>query len=404
MYEHLPVYPGDPILSLHQAFLADPRPHKASLSIGIYTDERGRLPLLESVQEAGKALLAQHRPCGYLPMEGAADYRAAVQSLVFGDGHPALGAGRIATIQTVGGSGALRIGADFLRAFFPDSAIWLSDPSWENHEVIMRAAGLRVERYPYYDAAGNGLRFAEILACWEGMPARSVVLIQPCCHNPTGIDLDRDQWRQAIAVLKRRELIPFLDMAYQGFGDGVEEDAWPVRAIVGAGLCPLVSTSFSKNFSLYGERCGSLSVVCPTAAEAERVLGQLQAGVRRIYSSPPLHGAQLVGMVLASAPLRARWLDEVRGMRERIRRMRGRLAGLVAERLPGTPVDFLTRQRGMFSYTGLTAAEVDTLRERHGVYLVRSGRMCVAGLTDANVGAVADAMAAVLRERQPNKS
>jgi aromatic-amino-acid transaminase len=399
MYEHLPIYAGDPILSLHEAFLADPRPNKVSLSIGLYFDEQGRLPVLDSVRKADAKLREQERPSGYLPIEGAPEYRAAVQRLVFGADSVAVKAGRIATIQGVGGSGAIRIGADLIKAFMPGSGVWISDPTWDNHESLMQGAGLKVARYPYYDAASNGLRYEEMLACFATLPAASVVLMQPCCHNPTGIDLANEQWNGVIQVMKDRALVPFLDMAYQGFGDGIEEDAWAVRAMVDAGLCPLVTNSFSKNFSLYGERCGGLSVVCPTADEADRVLGQLKAGIRRVYSSPPLHGERLVATVLDTPALQARWVDEVTEMRERIKRMRVLLAQRLTAGLPGMSVDFLTEQHGMFSYTGLTAAEVDTLRDKHGIYLVRSGRMCVAGLNEGNVQAVSDALIVVLKAR-----
>lgn len=399
MYEHLPIYAGDPILSLHEAFMADPRPNKVSLSIGLYFDEQGRLPVLDSVRQADTKLREQERPSGYLPIEGAPEYRAAVQRLVFGADSPAVTAGRIATIQGVGGSGAIRIGADFIKAFMPGSDVWISEPTWDNHESLMQGAGLKVALYPYYDAASNGLRYDEMLAFFGTLPAASVVLMQPCCHNPTGIDLTHDQWSGVIKVMKERALVPFLDMAYQGFGDGIDEDAWAVRAMVDAGLCPLVTNSFSKNFSLYGERCGGLSVVCPTAGEADRVLGQLKAGIRRVYSSPPLHGERLVATVLDTPALHTRWVAEVQEMRERIKRMRVLLAQRLTAGLPGMSVDFLTEQHGMFSYTGLTAAEVDTLRDKHGIYLVRSGRMCVAGLNERNVQAVADALIVVLKAR-----
>ena len=313
MYEHLPIYAGDPILSLHEAFLADQRPNKVSLSIGLYFDEQGRLPVLDSVRKADSKLREQERPSGYLPIEGAPEYRAAVQRLVFGAESAAVSAGRIATIQGVGGSGAIRIGADFIKAFMPGSNVWISEPTWDNHESLMQGAGLKVARYPYYDAASNGLRYEEMLAFFGTLPAASVVLMQPCCHNPTGIDLTHDQWAGVIKVMKERALVPFLDMAYQGFGDGIDEDAWAVRAMVAAGLCPLVTNSFSKNFSLYGERCGGLSVVCPTADEADRVLGQLKAGIRRVYSSPPLHGERLVATVLDTPALHSRWVAEVHG-------------------------------------------------------------------------------------------
>jgi aromatic-amino-acid transaminase len=399
MYQHLPVYAGDPILSLHEAFMADPRPNKVSLSIGLYFDEQGRLPVLDSVRQADKKLREQERPSGYLPIEGAPDYRAAVQKLVFGTDSVAVAEGRIATIQGVGGSGAIRIGADFIKSFMPGSDVWVSDPTWDNHESLMQGAGLKVARYPYYDADSNGLRYEEMLAFFAKLPAGSVVLMQPCCHNPTGIDLSKAQWSGVIQVMKDGGLIPFLDMAYQGFGDGLEEDAWAVRAMVEAGLCPLVTNSFSKNFSLYGERCGGLSVVCPTAEEADRVLGQLKAGIRRVYSSPPLHGERLVAAVLDTPALHQQWVGEVKDMRERIKRMRVLLAERLTAGLPGMSVDFLTAQHGMFSYTGLTSDEVDTLREKHGIYLVRSGRMCVAGLNEGNVQAVADALIVVLRAR-----
>ena len=399
MYEHLPIYAGDPILSLHEAFMADQRPNKVSLSIGLYFDEQGRLPVLDSVRQADAKLREQERPSGYLPIEGAPEYRAAVQRLVFGADHPAVKAGRIATIQGVGGSGAIRIGADLIKAFMPGSDVWISEPTWDNHESLMRGAGLKVARYPYYDAASNGLRYDEMLAFFAALPAASVILMQPCCHNPTGIDLTHEQWHGVVKVMKDHALVPFLDMAYQGFGDGIDEDAWAVRAMVDAGLCPLVTNSFSKNFSLYGERCGGLSVVCPTAGEADRVLGQLKAGIRRVYSSPPLHGERLVATVLDTPALHARWVDEVKEMRERIKRMRVLLAQRLTAGLPGMSVEFLTEQHGMFSYTGLTAAEVDTLRDDHGIYLVRSGRMCVAGLNEGNVQAVADALIVVLKAR-----
>ena len=322
-----------------------------------------------------------------------------MQRLVFGAESAAVSAGRIATIQGVGGSGAIRIGADFIKAFMPGSNVWISEPTWDNHESLMQGAGLKVARYPYYDAASNGLRYEEMLAFFGTLPAASVVLMQPCCHNPTGIDLTHDQWAGVIKVMKERALVPFLDMAYQGFGDGIDEDAWAVRAMVNAGLCPLVTNSFSKNFSLYGERCGGLSVVCPTADEADRVLGQLKAGIRRVYSSPPLHGERLVATVLDTPALHSRWVAEVQEMRERIKRMRVLLAQRLTAGLPGMSVDFLTEQHGMFSYTGLTSAEVDTLRDKHGIYLVRSGRMCVAGLNEGNVQAVADALIVVLKAR-----
>lgn len=322
MFAHIPAFAGDPILSLMEAYQADSRPQKANLSIGLYYDDDGRIPVLASIGAASRRLSEQHGPHTYLPMEGMTAYRQALQRLVFGADSPALQKKRVATIQSIGGSGALRIGAEFLKRYFPGSAVWISDPSWENHQVLFAGAGLAVHTYPYYDPQTNGLRFDDMLATIGGLPARSAVLLQPSCHNPTGIDLSREQWANLIAVLRQRELIPFLDMAYQGFGEGVEEDAWAVRGLVEAGVSFLVSNSFSKNFSLYGERCGGLSVVTPDEDEANRVLGQLKAAVRRVYSSPPLHGAQLISAVLVDPELALLWSAEVTRMRERIMGMR----------------------------------------------------------------------------------
>ncbi|QUN31697.1 aspartate/tyrosine/aromatic aminotransferase (plasmid) [Cupriavidus sp. KK10] len=399
MFAHIPAYAGDPILSLMEAYQADSRRQKANLSIGLYYDDDGRIPVLGSVGAAALQLAEQHGPHTYLPMEGMAPYRHALQQLVFGSDSPALKEKRVATIQSVGGSSALRIGAEFLKLCFPGCAVWISDPSWENHQVLFAGAGVPVHTYPYYDPQTNGLRFDEMLETIRGLPARSVVLLQPSCHNPTGIELSREQWAELIEVLRQHGLIPFLDMAYQGFGHGLEEDAWPVRALVDAGVSFLVSNSFSKNFSLYGERCGGLSVVTPNEDEANRVLGQLKAAVRRVYSSPPLHGARLISTVLCDPALAGQWAAEVAQMRERIARMRRSLRERLEASLPGAPFDYLTTQRGMFSYTGLSGPEADCLREAHGVYVLRSGRLCVAGLNDTNLEHVAHAMATVLRAR-----
>ncbi len=400
MFQHVTPYPGDPILSLFQDFQRDPRAGKVNLSIGLYYDGHGAIPVPDSVRAAAARVAQQGSPHTYLPMEGAAALREATQRLVFGDACAARRAQRIATLQTLGGSGALRLGAEFIRRYFPDSAIWLSDPTWDNHRVLFSGAGLDVHTYPYYDPATQGLRFDAMLATLDALPPRSVVLLQPSCHNPTGIDPDRAQWQALIAVLVRRELIPFVDIAYQGFGDGVAEDAWPIRAMCEAGLSLLVSNSYSKNFALYGERCGALSFVCQHADEAARVLSQLQAGVRRTYSSPPLHGARLVSTILGDPALAAQWHDDVAAMRARIRRMRAGLRERLAAALPAHRFDALVAQRGMFSYTGLQPDEVDALRTRHGVYLLRSGRLCVAGLNETNLDPVADAIARVLAARR----
>jgi aromatic-amino-acid transaminase len=396
MFQHVEPFAGDPILSLNEDFQKDPRPNKINLSIGIYFDDAGRIPVLEAVRRAEAKLLTASGPKPYLPIEGAANFRSAVQQLLFGPGHEAVTSKRIATIQAVGSSGGLKVGADFIKRYFPDSEVWVSDPTWDNHRSMFEGAGITVRTYPYYDAATGGVRFADMLATLRGLPARSVVLLHACCHNPTGVDLTRAQWDELIPVLKERQLLPYLDLAYQGFGDGIEEDAYAVRALASAGLSFFIANSFSKSMSVYGERCGALSVVCPDAQQAENVLGQLKFTVRRNYSSPPIHGGQIVALVLGDPELRALWEQELAAMRERILAMRKRLHAVLVQKVPGRNFDYFLTQRGMFSYTGLSAAQVDRLREEFGVYLVRSGRICVAGLNTHNVEAAAAAMAAVI--------
>jgi len=396
VFEHLEPYTGDPIFALVDAFNADPRPHKVNLTIGIYFDEQGRIPVLRSVREAETQMLAAGGAKPYLPMEGAAEARRAVQALLFGAGHEAIASQRVATIQSVGSSGGLKVGADFLRRWFPDSGVWVSDPTWDNHRSMFEGSGFKVQTYPYYDPAGGGVRFDAMCAALEQLPARSIVLLHACCHNPTGVDLTRAQWSELVPLLKRRELIAFLDLAYQGYGDGIDDDAHAVRAMAASGAAFVVANSFSKSMSVYGERCGALSVVCPTAQEAERVLGQLRLTVRRIYSSPAIHAAGIVARVLGDATLRPMWEAEVAQMRERIQAMRRALHEVLSARAPGRDFGYLLSQRGMFSYTGLSAAQVDRLREQHAVYLLRSGRMCVAGLNDGNVERTAQGIAAVI--------
>ncbi|WP_353614989.1 amino acid aminotransferase [Mangrovibacter phragmitis] len=396
MFQHVDAYAGDPILSLMEKFHQDPRPNKVNLSIGLYYNEKAIIPELEAVARA-RRLLEQH-PAGasvYLPMEGLNAYRSAVQHLVFGEQHAALKAGRITTIQTLGGSGALKVGADFLKCYFPDSDVWVSDPTWENHIAIFSGAGFNVHTYPYFDKETRGVNFTAMLDTLRQLPAHSIVLLHPCCHNPTGADLTHSQWDEVIEVLQARELIPFLDIAYQGFGAGIEEDAYAIRTIASAGLPALVSNSFSKIFSLYGERVGGLSVVCEDAAAASRVLGQLKATVRRNYSSPPNYGAKLVSMVLNTPELNTLWRAEVDAMRTRISEMRQVLVDTLKTALPGHSFDHLLTQRGMFSYTGFSPEQVDKLRTDLGVYLIASGRVCMAGLNHNNVVPVAAAFAAV---------
>ncbi|MGG1956962.1 aromatic amino acid transaminase [Enterobacter cloacae] len=397
MFQKVDAYAGDPILSLMERFKEDPRSDKVNLSIGLYYNEDGIIPQLKAVAEAEARLnAAPHGASLYLPMEGLNTYRNAIAPLLFGADHEVLAQKRVATIQTLGGSGALKVGADFLKKYFPDSGVWVSDPTWENHVAIFEGAGFKVATYPWFDSETNGVRVDALLEKLNTLPERSIVLLHPCCHNPTGADLTNAQWDAVIEVLKARNLIPFLDIAYQGFGAGMEEDAYAIRAVASAGLPVLVSNSFSKIFSLYGERVGGLSVVCEDAEAAGRVLGQLKATVRRIYSSPPNFGAQVVATVLGDEQLKASWLAEVESMRKRILSMRQELVNVLKEAVPGHNFDYLLKQRGMFSYTGLSAAQVERLREEFGVYLIASGRMCVAGLNASNVHRVAQAFAAVM--------
>ncbi|HCR0927492.1 TPA: aromatic amino acid transaminase [Klebsiella aerogenes] len=397
MFQKVDAYAGDPILSLMERFKEDPRSDKVNLSIGLYYNEDGIIPQLQAVADAEARLNAQpHGASLYLPMEGLNSYRHAIAPLLFGADHPVLKQNRVASIQTLGGSGALKVGADFLKRYFPQSRVWVSDPTWENHIAIFEGAGFEVSTYPWFDDETNGVRFEAFLAKLQTLPERDIVLLHPCCHNPTGADLSNAQWDEVVKVLKARNLIPFLDIAYQGFGAGMEDDAYAIRAIASAGLPMLVSNSFSKIFSLYGERVGGLSIVCDDAETAGRVLGQLKATVRRNYSSPPNFGAQVVAAVLNDPTLKASWLAEVEAMRTRILAMRQTLVDALKEAVPGKNFDYLLKQRGMFSYTGLSAAQVDRLREEFGVYLIASGRMCVAGLNSRNVQRVAQAFAAVM--------
>ena len=330
-------------------------------------------------------------------MDGLNSFNQAAQELIFGTSSPAREQGRVITIQTLGGSGALKVGADFLKKYFPESEIWVSQPTWENHIAIFNGAGIQTHFYPYYDAETNAVNVPAMLECLKQLPAQSIVLLHPCCHNPTGADLQPHEWDQVIGVLKAQSLIPFLDMAYQGFGQGLEQDAYAIRALDQAGMNFIVSHSFSKIFSLYGERIGSLSFVCDDSTSAQNVLGQLKATVRRIYSSPAANGALLVSQVLNDPELFKQWQTEVEEMRQRILRMRGLLKEKLSQALPELDFTYLTQQQGMFSYTGLTADQVDLLKQHYGIYLVRSGRMCTAGLNLSNIDYVAESMAAVIK-------
>ncbi|MCC8628844.1 aromatic amino acid transaminase [Xanthomonas vesicatoria] len=389
--------PGDPILGLTEAYNADSRPNKVNLGVGIYYDENGRIPLLRAVHKIEQQLAQEAKPRGYLPIDGLAAYDKATQELLFGAESALLASGRVATSQTVGGSGALRVGADLLKKLLPTSTIAISNPSWENHRAVFGAAGFEVVDYTYFDAATHGLNFDGMLADLAKLEPGTVVLLHACCHNPTGADLTKDQWKQVAGLLKERNLFPFVDIAYQGFDKGIEADAYAVRLLAAEGIDSyVVASSYSKSFSLYGERVGALSVVSATAAEAKAVQSQVKRIIRTIYSSPSTHGAALVAGVLTSPELRDVWEQELTEMRERIHAQR---AGLV-EKLAtlGAPeFEFIQRQAGMFSYSGLTRSQVDRLRDEFAIYAVGTGRICVAALSQRNLDYVAQAVATVSR-------
>ncbi|MBN3769577.1 MULTISPECIES: amino acid aminotransferase [Burkholderia] len=397
LFSAVQLAPRDPILGLNEAFNADARPTKVNLGVGVYTNEEGKIPLLRAVREAEKVRVEAGLPRGYLPIDGIAAYDAAVQKLLLGNDSPLIAAGRVVTAQALGGTGALKIGADFLRTVNPNVKVAISDPSWENHRALFEAAGFEVVAYPYYDAATNGVNFEGMLSALNSYAAGTVVVLHACCHNPTGVDLTEAQWQQVVDVVKARNLVPFLDIAYQGFGENIEADAAAVRLFAAADLNAFVSSSFSKSFSLYGERVGALSIITSSKDEATRVLSQLKRVIRTNYSNPPTHGGAVVAAVLASPELHASWVQELGEMRDRIRAMRN---GLV-ERLKASGVDrdfsFINEQRGMFSYSGLTSAQVDRLRDEFGIYAVGTGRICVAALNTRNLDAVANAVAAVLK-------
>ena len=388
--------PRDPILGLNEQFAADPNPAKVNLGVGVYYDDEGKLPLLQCVAHAERQMAQALTPRGYLPIDGIAAYDRAVQGLVFGADSEAVRAGRIATVQAVGGTGGLKIGADFLHRLAPGAKVLISDPSWENHRALFESAGFVVENYPYYDAARRGVDFPAMLSALRSSAPGTIVVLHACCHNPTGYDLDPAQWSQVVEAVKTRGLVPFLDMAYQGFGEGIAEDGAVIGQFVGSGLDFFVSTSFSKSFSLYGERVGALSVVCETKNEAVRVLSQLKRVIRTNYSNPPTHGAQVVTAVLTTPELRALWEEELAGMRVRIKQMRQTLVDKLKAAGVTQDMAFITQQKGMFSYSGLNRDQMHRLRSEFGIYGVDSGRICVAALNSRNVDAVARAIASVV--------
>ncbi|CAG9165671.1 Aromatic-amino-acid aminotransferase [Cupriavidus laharis] len=396
LFSAVEMAPRDPILGLNEAFNADTRATKVNLGVGVYFTDEGKIPLLRAVQEAEKARLTTATPRGYLPIEGIAAYDQAVQSLLFGKESPLITEGRVVTAQALGGTGALKIGADFLKRLYPGSKVAISDPSWENHRALFEAAGFEVVNYAYYDAPSHGLNFAGMVESLKSYPANTIVVLHACCHNPTGVDLSTEQWKEVVALIKERNLIPFLDMAYQGFADGIDPDGAAVRLFADSGLPFFVSSSFSKSFSLYGERVGALSIVTTGKDEAQRVLSQVKRVIRTNYSNPPTHGGTVVATVLNSPELRAMWEQELAEMRDRIKLMRHALVDKLAAKGVKTDFSFVKAQRGMFSYSGLSSAQVDRLRNEHGIYAVGTGRICVAALNSRNIDAVVDAIAAVL--------
>ncbi len=388
--------PRDPILGLNEQFNADPRDNKVNLGAGVYHDDQGRLPLLEAVHKAELAMVEAGAARGYLPMEGIAGYNQGVQKLLFGKNTALLESGRLLTAQSLGGTGALKLGADFLRRLLPDSHVVISDPSWENHRALFERAGFQVDTYPYYDGATRGFDLAGMLACLQSLPRETIVVLHACCHNPTGVDPTPEQWQQIAAVVKERELLPFLDIAYQGFGDGLEADAAVVRLFAGMDITMLISSSFSKSFSLYGERVGALTLLSSSRDESERVLSQLKRVIRTNYSNPPIHGARIVATILGDPTLYALWEKELAEMRQRILAMREQLVRKLAEHGAKQDFSFILKQRGMFSYSGLNREQVERLREAHGIYAVGTGRICVASLNSQNIDVVAEAIAQVI--------
>jgi aromatic-amino-acid transaminase len=388
--------PKDPILGVTEAYHADTNPKKVNLGVGVYTDDNGKVPVLSCVHQAEQKLAQSPQPRNYLPIDGLQTYDRAVQSVLFGTDSDAIKKGRIVTVQTLGGTGGLKVGGDLLRRINPSAQIWISDPSWENHRAIFEYAGYTVNSYPYYDAPTHGINFEGMMSALQKLPAGSVAVLHACCHNPTGVDLSTEQWEKIIDVVKARNLVPFLDIAYQGFSDGLDADAAAVRRFTET--CPVVfvSSSFSKSLSLYGERAGALSVVTQDAEEAGRILSQLKRVIRTNYSNPPTHGGQTVAMVLTTPELRAQWEVELGEMRDRIKLMRRELVDKIRSHRADFDFSFVARQRGMFSYSGLSKEQVHRLRSEYAIYAIDSGRICVAALNSKNIDYVAEAIAKVL--------
>jgi aromatic-amino-acid transaminase len=397
LFDRVEMAPRDPILGLTEAFNADTRPTKVNLGVGVYYDDTGKIPILEAVREAEIARSQTSAPRGYLPMEGLAAYDSAVQKLLFGESSPLIRDGRLITAQALGGTGALKIGADLLKRINPNATVLISDPSWENHRALFEGAGFPVKTYPYYDAAMHSVNFEDMEAALRNAGPDSIVVLHACCHNPTGVDLVPEQWKVVAQVARERNFIPFIDIAYQGFAEGLDADSVAVRFFAETGVPFLVSSSFSKSFSLYGERVGALTIVATSKDEAARLLSQLKRVIRTNYSNPPTHGGVIVSAILNDARLHALWEKDLAGMRDRIKEVRQHFVYGMAARGVTRDFSFVLKQRGMFSYSGLTSAQVERLQKEFGVYAVASGRICVAALNSKNIEYALDSIAAVLK-------
>jgi len=396
LFSSVELAPRDPILGLYETFNADTRTTKVNLGVGVYFTDEGKIPLLRAVQIAEKQILENPKSRGYLPIEGIATYNSAVQALIFGNDSELIRNQRAVTFEGLGGTGALKVGADFIKRLKPNTQVAISDPSWENHRGLFEGAGFTVVNYPYYDAQTRGVNFSAMKEFLNQLAADSVVVLHACCHNPTGADMSNEQWQEVVEICKQKNLIPFLDMAYQGFAEGIYEDGIAVRLFAQSGLSFFISSSFSKSFSLYGERVGALTVVTQSADESQRVASQVKKVIRTNYSNPPTHGGAIVSLVLNSTELKAMWEEELAEMRDRIKQMRTQLIAELKAAGATKDFSFIAAQRGMFSYTGLTKDQVDSLIKDHGVYAVSTGRICVASLNTKNIGHVAKAIAAVL--------
>lgn len=396
LFSSVELAPRDPILGLYETFNADTRTTKVNLGVGVYFTDEGKIPLLRAVQVAEKQILENPKSRGYLPIEGIATYNSAVQALIFGNDSELIRNQRAVTFEGLGGTGALKVGADFIKRLKPNTQVAISDPSWENHRGLFEGAGFTVVNYPYYDSQTRGVNFVAMMEFLNQLAVDSVVVLHACCHNPTGADMSNEQWQEVVEICKQKNLIPFLDMAYQGFAEGIYEDGIAVRLFAQSGLSFFISSSFSKSFSLYGERVGALTIVTQSADESQRVASQVKKVIRTNYSNPPTHGGAIVSLVLNSTELKAMWEEELAEMRDRIKQMRTQLIAELKSAGATKDFSFIAAQRGMFSYTGLTKDQVDSLIKDHGVYAVSTGRICVASLNTKNIGHVAKAIAAVL--------